>query len=100
MPMESRYKGKKIDSMIEGICWWLKVAGDDTDDGEEFNNEVGNDETEESGSEESIFWKGNKNTLKHINFFIKAFKKVINGDSSWGRNYDKRKIIWFICMAC
>jgi len=53
--MESRYKGKKIDSMIAGICWWLKVAGGDTDDGEEFNNEVGNDETKESGSEESNF---------------------------------------------
>ena len=55
MPMESRYKGKKIDSMIADICWWLKVAGDDTDDGKEFNNEVSNDETEESGSEESNF---------------------------------------------
>ena len=41
--------------MIAGICWWLKVAGGDTDDGEEFNNEVGNDETKESGSEESNF---------------------------------------------
>lgn len=30
--MEARYKGKKLNSMIADICWWLKVANESLDE--------------------------------------------------------------------
>ena len=64
IPMEIRYRGKKLDSMIADICWWLKVAKEDieeSDDPEDSNSSefIGSDE-EDFGESDEAMGQGNK----------------------------------------
>lgn len=40
LPIEMRYKGKKLNAMLGDICWWLKnMHNEDNEDSEDSDNE-------------------------------------------------------------
>lgn len=40
LTMETRYRGKKLDSMLGDLCWWLKRTTDEQDTDEEEEQEA------------------------------------------------------------
>ncbi|XP_017493217.1 PREDICTED: uncharacterized protein LOC108381298 isoform X2 [Rhagoletis zephyria] len=53
MPMETRYKGKRLDSLVAEICWWSQKTydPDNEDEEEEYTMGVSSEDEDRSSSD-------------------------------------------------